>query len=148
MTARLLIVDDEAQVRWSLRERLNAAGYDVVESGLASEAIERILAADFHLVLIDFQLPDNDIFAVLDRIKSLAPDTLVIVAVTAETRHRVGDAIKAGVHDYVTKPLDVDEVVLRVERALEVRQLRRELQQLRDAQWSAAGPPATRSGDS
>jgi DNA-binding NtrC family response regulator len=128
---RVLVVDDEELIRWSLSERLRADGHDVVEAGSAAEALER--AADgVDLVLLDYKLPDEDGVAVLRKLRELDPDTLVIMLTAHRDVSLVVEAMKAGASDYATKPFDLDDIALRVSRALETTRMRRELRTLRD----------------
>lgn len=115
-------------MRWSLRSHLTPAGYDVLEAGLASEAMDCIHTTDFDVILVDLALPDRDGLAVLDRAKAFSPETLVIAMTERSTPERGVNAMKAGAFDYLTKPFNLDEVSIRVERAIELRRLRRELQ--------------------
>ncbi len=133
-SGRLLIVDDEAAVRWSIRECLTAAGYDVLEAGLASEAIERVLAVAIDLVLLDMELPDRNSLMVLKRIKETSPDTQVVFTVTLSAVREAIEGMKRGAYGYITKPFNFDELAMVVERALETSRLRQELQALRSSQ--------------
>ena len=119
-------------IRWSLAERLRIDGHDIAEAGTAAEALER---ADegVDLVLLDYRLPDEDGLAVLRRLRDLDPDTLVIMLTAHKSVETVVEAMRAGAFDYATKPFDLDDVALRVSRALETTRLRRELRTLRDA---------------
>ena len=133
-SARILIVDDEALVRWSLRERLTAEDYDVFEAGLASEALERLSTTELDLVLLDFKLPDGDGLTILKRVKELSAETQVIMITAFSTVENAVEAMKLGAYHYVNKPFNLDEVVLLVEKALETSQLRREVRALRSSQ--------------
>jgi len=134
-SARILIVDDEALVRWSLKERLNEAGYDdVFEAGLASEALERIASSEIDLVLLDYKLPDGDGLSVLKKIKEASTEIQVILMTGFSSVENAVEAMKLGAYHYVNKPFNLDEVEMLVQKALETSQLRREVRALRTSQ--------------
>jgi two-component system response regulator AtoC len=129
---RVLVVDDEQLIRWSLVQRLRDDGYDVMEAATAADALERA-EQGVDLALLDYKLPDEDGLVVLRKLHELDPDTLVIMLTAHRSVETVVEAMKAGAFDYATKPFDLDDVALRVSRALETTRLRRELRTLRDS---------------
>ena len=136
--ATVLIVDDEELIRWSLKDRLVAAGHGVQEAGSAREA-RALLEDEPDLVLLDYRLPDGDGLELLTQIKQARPETLVILMTAYSSVQSAVDAIKQGAYDYVNKPFEIDEMLLTVEKALETTRLRREVKELRAreaAPWS------------
>jgi DNA-binding NtrC family response regulator len=128
--ATILVVDDEALIRWSLTERLRAEGYDVLEAETGGEAISR-LDDGVDLVLLDYKLPDTDGVAVLRQIKERDPDILVIMLTAFATVATAVEAMRLGAFHFANKPFNLDEVAATVERALETTRLRREVRRLR-----------------
>lgn len=127
---RVLVVDDEALIRWSLAERLRAEGHDVVEAGSVAEALDRA-EHGVDLALLDYSLPDGDGLDILRRLRESDPDTLCMMLTAHKGIDTVVESVKGGAFDYATKPFDLDDVALRVARALETTRLRRELRTLR-----------------
>jgi DNA-binding NtrC family response regulator len=131
MARRVLIVDDEDLIRWSIAERLRADGHEIVEAGTAADALDAA-ESGVDLVLLDYKLPDEDGIAVLKKLRELDPDVIVMMLTAHQNIDLVVEAMKAGAFDYAVKPFDVDDIALRVTRALETTRLRRELRTLRD----------------
>jgi DNA-binding NtrC family response regulator len=131
--SRILVVDDEALVRWSLRERLTAEGHDVVEAETAAEAVDKA-RDDIDLIFLDFKLPDGDGLSVLRKVKERTPDLPVILMTAFSTIESAVEAMKLGAFHYVNKPFNLDEVLLLAEKALETVSLRREVVALRSSQ--------------
>ena len=134
----ILVVDDEALIRWSLVERLTAEHYHVVEASNGREALER-LKEPVDLVLLDFKLPDTDGLTLLKQIKQDEADTLVILLTAYASVETAVEVMKQGAYHYANKPFNLDEISLLVQKALETTRLRREVRRLRSTQaqeWS------------
>jgi two-component system response regulator AtoC len=132
MSARqILVVDDEELIRWSLAERLRLDGHEILEAGTAAQALE-LLDGHVDALLLDYRLPDDDGVAVMRRVHEIDPDLPVLMLTAHKDVDIIVSAMKAGAFEYLTKPFDLDDVAVRVERALEATRLRRELRTLRD----------------
>jgi DNA-binding NtrC family response regulator len=134
--ATVLVVDDEALIRWSLTERLKLEGYEVLEADTGRAAMER-LGEGVDLVLLDYRLPDTDGVSILRKIKELDQDILVILLTAYASVDTAVEAMKLGAYHFANKPFDLDDVAAMVERALETTRLRREVRQY---QTNAARP--------
>jgi len=139
--ATLLIVDDEDLIRWSLKERLQSDGYDILEAATGASALEQFRDG-VDLVLLDYRLPDTDGLSVLRELKRMDPDALVVLLTSLVSVETAVEAMKLGAFHFANKPFDVDEVAATVARALETTRLRREVRQLRE---NAARPYSLRA---
>src|SRR6187401_1844390 len=129
---RVLVLDDEKLVRWSLSERLKADGYEPVEAASVAEAMSATARANIDAAILDYHLPDGDGIAVLKRLRQDDPDLPVIMLTANTDVDIVVEAVKAGASDYVAKPFEVHDVSLRLTRALDGTGDHRELRRLKD----------------
>jgi DNA-binding NtrC family response regulator len=128
--ATILVVDDEALIRWSLTERLKADGYDVIEADTGKTALDK-LNQGVDLVLLDYKLPDTDGVSVLRKIKEYDPEILVVLLTAYASIETAVEAMKLGAYHFANKPFNLDEISSTVERALETTDLRREIRHFR-----------------
>jgi two-component system, OmpR family, KDP operon response regulator KdpE len=119
--ARILVVDDEPQIRKFLRISLGAYGYEVIEAARGEEGIGRCATESPDLVILDLGLPDLDGQAVIARIREWSKVPIVVLSVRAAEAEKVA-ALDAGAEDYVTKPFGIHELLARVRAVLRSRQ--------------------------
>lgn len=131
MTVRVLIVEDEKLIRWSLRQKLEARDYAVVDVEDGGSAIAELEKGPFDLILVDYKLPDMTGLDVLRKVRETDRDVVVIMMTAFSSIESAVDAMKLGAYDYVTKPFDMEHLLRTVEKALETTKLRREVRELR-----------------
>ena len=108
--ARLLIVDDEFSMRDSLEQWFRRDGYRTATAGDATEALQRLQEAAYDVVLLDIKLPGVDGLELQRRLHALDPDLVVIMITAYASVDTAVQALKEGAFDYVTKPVDPDEL--------------------------------------
>ena len=133
MTERILIVDDERNLRESLSEALSQAGYQVLTASNGKEAYSMIQEQELDLLLCDWRMPEMDGSALLNllREEGRLVDLPALVITAHGTSNNAIDAIQIGAYDFVTKPFDLDDVMVTIRRALEHSSLQKEVKQLR-----------------
>ena len=114
---RVLVVDDELLIRWSLTETLEACGYLVTEAGDAASTRRLVHDAPPDVVLLDYRLPDSDDLNLLATIRHDAPDAQVIMMTAHKTPEMARDALRLGAYRIVTKPFEVQDVAALVSEA-------------------------------
>ena len=121
--SRILVVDDELLIRWSLNEALTAAGYAVVEGRDAAEARQAIRdqAHKPDLVVLDYRLPDSNDLGLLTTIRNEAPTVPVILMTAYGTAEVVKGALDLGAYRVVSKPFEVQDRASLVTEALAAR---------------------------
>ena len=120
MTPHILVVDDDAAVRFTLRGVLEDAGYGVTEAGDGREALERLASDEpYHLVLSDLRMPGMDGLTLLDRVRALHGAPRVILITAHGSERAAVEAMKRGAYDYFRKPFEPDELLAVVGRAVE-----------------------------
>jgi two-component system, NtrC family, response regulator AtoC len=120
---KILLIEDEAPSREALALLLKSAGFEVAGAGSGQEAFEKLAADRFDIVITDLFLPDLDGIDILKRVKSLSPLIEVILITGHASAETAVKAMKEGAFDYITKPLNLDELRLIIEKAQEKRRL-------------------------
>ena len=126
----LLVVDDEKLIRWAAREELGAEGFTVLEAESVSTALELIERHEPELVLLDQLLEDGTGLAVLEKIHADYPHISVIMITAVDRSDIAVRAMKLGAADYITKPLNYEELKIIIERTLDITKLERRFKAL------------------
>jgi putative two-component system response regulator len=130
---QVLLIDDEGQIREVLRQIFQAAGFDCLLAPNGAEGLSLFRSARPALVVTDLKMPNLDGIGVLTAIHEADPDAAVIILTGAPDVKTAIESLKLGAYDFIMKPVNVDELLIAAERALERRQLlveRRQYHQL------------------
>ena len=120
----MLLVDDEDDFRTTLANRLKLRKIDVTDAGSGNEAIELVKQKSFDVAVIDVKMPGIDGIETLKQVKQLQP-SIEIVMLTGHASIKSGmEAMKLGAYDYVMKPCDIDELLIKTEDAYQHRLLK------------------------
>jgi len=130
-TPRILIIEDEKLIRWSLRQRFEEEGYRVDEAENGPEGLEKLESAVFDLVMLDYKLPGMTGLEVLRQIRTDDEDIVVLMMTAYSNVEDAVEAMRLGAFDYVSKPFNMDELMLTVAKALETTRLKREVRDFR-----------------
>jgi DNA-binding NtrC family response regulator len=129
--SRIMVVDDERAMCEMLAATLGKRGFEVDWSTAAEDAFERLAAAPYSTVLTDINMPGTSGIELCTRIAAAWPDLPVIVLTSFGTFETAVAAIRAGAYDFITKPVEIEALVLALERAIQFRELRQEVRRLR-----------------
>ncbi|MBZ5527424.1 MAG: sigma-54 dependent transcriptional regulator [Acidobacteriia bacterium] len=128
---KVLIVDDEKLVRWSLTQKCAEYGFQSLEAPGGEEALRLAAAETPDVILLDVHLPDQSGIEVLEKLKQ-AGDTSAVIMMTADPQlEEVKAALRLGAYDFITKPLNFEELSVTVQNAAEANALRTEVESLR-----------------
>jgi DNA-binding NtrC family response regulator len=130
--ARILIMDDEEQERRRIEQYLVDKGYEVLAVGTVPHAIDAIRRDRYDVFLTDCNIPGIDALRTSDEVRKINPDLAVIIMTAFGTIETAVKAIKAGAYDYLPKPIDLEQLVVLIERVSERRNLIRENTELKE----------------
>ena len=128
---KILIVDDDKDFQFTVYNILKDEGYEVIVTNNGTGAFNKIKRTSPDLVLLDIKLPDMDGMKILERIKKTDKDLIVIMITCYGHINETVKAMKLGAFDYITKPFDNRELIIRIKKALQTQYLNKELESLR-----------------
>jgi putative nucleotidyltransferase with HDIG domain len=129
---KILIVDDEPMIRRLLHVKLSRQGFHCEEAGNAIDALEKMKAYAADLIMLDMKMPGKSGIELLPELKALHPDSAVIMATAVAETNLAIQCMRLGADDYITKPFNLDEVVLSVEKTLEKRILEQKIKKYQE----------------
>jgi DNA-binding NtrC family response regulator len=128
---KVLVVDDEPMIRWTLTEALHGWGYETVEAGTVAAALATFEAEQPPMVLLDINLPDGSGLDLLGEIKQRQPQTIVIMITANVMVEDTIAALRGGAYDFIGKPINLSELQVTIRNGLEAGHLRKEVDQIR-----------------
>src|SRR5947209_4274477 len=136
---KILIVDDEKLVRWALAQKCAEYGYETLEAANADEALRALQRESPDAMLLDVHLPDKSGIEVLSKLKD-SGETRSVIMMTADPQlDDVKTALRLGAYDFISKPINFEELEITLQNALESGALRSEVESLRGEVRQRAG---------
>ncbi|MFZ2037001.1 MAG: HD domain-containing phosphohydrolase [Dehalococcoidales bacterium] len=129
---RILLVDDEPMIRQLLRAKFSQQGYQCEEAGNAAEALDKMKICPFDLIMLDMKMPGKSGMELLPQLKTNYPNTAVIMATAVAETNLAIQCMRLGADDYITKPFNLDEVVLSIEKILEKLMLEQKIKEYQE----------------
>lgn len=139
MSAKILIVDDEKTIRDSLKMVLDEEGFTTDVAGDGEEALNKIQETNFDVVITDIKMPKLDGIQLLESASKISPETFFIIMTAYASVKTAIDALRQGAFDYLIKPVEFDDVIIRVKRLMDYKKLALENKTLRQRISSDAG---------
>jgi len=137
--SKILVVDDEKLLRWSLEQNLSKEGYEVISAEKGLDGLSAFKEEAPDITLLDIHLPDVSGITVLEGIKEINPHALVIMITAFGDIQTAVKTIKLGAYDFVEKPFNMDKLKILIEKALETVSLRKEVSEFRKQMSSKYG---------
>jgi DNA-binding NtrC family response regulator len=128
---KILVVDDEKMIRWSLGEALKGWGYEPIEAGTVNAALTAFDADPPAAVLLDINLPDGSGLDVLRKIRHRQSDAVVIMITANVLVDETIAALRGGAYDFISKPINLEELQVAMRNGIEASALRKEVTQFR-----------------
>lgn len=129
---RVLIADDEKNMRWVLSQAMEAEGFEAVQACDGKEALASIAEQQPDIMILDHRMPAPDGMEVLRRVRSSGGEFPIIMLTAHGNVAQAVEAMKAGANEYLTKPFDLDELKLAIEKAMKYHDLTTEVERLRE----------------
>ena len=133
MKPKLLIVDDEKNMRWAIRRALDKEGYEIVEASNGKEGIEAFEKHRPDVVLLDLKMPVMDGMEALEKIQETNTSVPILMLTAHGTMETAIEAMKLGALDYLSKPFDVEELKVQIRKALHVQELEEQVSYFKEA---------------
>ncbi|MDP2276697.1 MAG: response regulator, partial [Nitrospirota bacterium] len=133
--AKILVVDDEKFITWSLKQHLEKEGYEVFTAQSGEEGIELFKAELPDIILLDIYLPGISGLETLETIRKINKEVIVIIITAHGDIGTAVSAIKLGAYDFVEKPFDLNRISVLIKKALETINLKRQVTYLREEQY-------------
>lgn len=132
-TRRILVIDDEPEILNFIEIHLVNADFEVLKAMTGKEALKQVTATDCDLVLSDLRLPDMDGVELMQEIHAILPSVPTIIMTAYGTIENAVDAMRQGAYDYLTKPMAIQDLMFRINKALEFADLQGRVRHLQDA---------------
>lgn len=129
---RILVIDDEEYIGWIIKKTFETTDNEVCLVYNGKDGLDQFNKQNFDIVFLDLRLPDMDGMEILEHMKKLKPSAAIVIITAHGSIDTAIESMKKGAFDYITKPFDVDELILQAEKAMELGRLKEEVSYLRE----------------